>query len=71
MIKALLQLVWKLLRRNELTIDTEKCVVCGKCYKLCHHKAIEKSGSGTYTIQTDKCVRCYHCRESCPKQAIG
>lgn len=65
-----IQLIWKLLGRKELTINTEKCVVCGKCYKTCHHNAIEKSGKGTYTILSDKCMRCYHCKENCPKQAI-
>lgn len=48
---AVLKLIWKLLGRKELTINKEKCIVCGKCYKTCHHNAIEKSGNGTYVIQ--------------------
>lgn len=67
---AVLKLVWKILGRKELTINKEKCIVCSKCYKICHHKAIEKSGKGTYVIRTDKCMRCYHCKKNCPKQAI-
>lgn len=68
--KPLVKAAWKILGRKELRINTEKCVVCGKCYKICHHNAIEKSGTGTYVIQTDKCMRCYHCKVNCPKHAI-
>lgn len=66
----LVKLAWKVLGRKELSINTEKCVACGKCNKTCHHNAVEKLENGTYAIQTDKCMRCYHCKENCPKQAI-
>lgn len=67
---VVLKLIWKILGRKELTINKEKCIAGGKCYKICHHKAVEKSEKGAYVIQTDKCMRCYHCKENCPKQAI-
>lgn len=67
----LLALAWKLLKRQELEIDSEKCVRCGKCARLCHHNAIMKTPENKYEIQTDRCARCYHCKENCPKQAIA
>lgn len=66
----LVKLAWRILGRKELKINPEKCVRCGKCYKLCHHSAIEKAENGAYSIRTDQCMRCYHCKENCPKQAI-
>lgn len=65
------RLAWKILGRKELAINGETCVGCGKCYKTCHHNAIEKNGQGRYEIRTEQCMRCYHCKENCPKQAIG
>lgn len=67
----LLYLAWRILGRRELEIDREKCVRCGKCAKICHHNAVEKTPEKRYVIQVDKCMRCYHCKENCPKGAIA
>lgn len=53
---------------NQLKVDTDKCVGCSKCAKICptgniimkHNKA---QGN-------DKCTVCYRCVNSCPTQAI-
>lgn len=66
----LLSLVWRALGRQELQIDTEKCVRCGKCAKVCRRNAVAKTSENGYRIQTESCVRCYQCKENCPKGAI-
>ena len=53
---------------SKLKIDTDKCVGCGSCEKLCPMKNItikdQKAVSG------DRCTMCYRCINKCPKQAI-
>lgn len=51
-------------------IDSEKCVGCGTCKKLCHHDAILGKQKEKHSIDAQKCFRCYHCVEKCPKGAI-
>ncbi len=53
---------------DQLKIDENKCIGCGKCVKLCPMKNI--------TLKQDKavpgntCTMCYRCINHCPKQAI-
>ena len=47
---------------------TEKCIECGKCYKKCSFKAIEK---GTpYRVRPERCDDCGDCITVCPVDAI-
>lgn len=50
--------------------DTELCVGCGACRKICAHGApiIE---NGKATIDHNKCVGCGRCLAVCPKDAIS
>ncbi|MBC7081684.1 MAG: DUF362 domain-containing protein [Thermoplasmatales archaeon] len=41
------------------------CRKCGRCYEICHQKAIEN-----FKINHDKCVACMICMEACPFNAI-
>lgn len=53
---------------NKLKIDTDKCIGCSKCAKICPTKNIlmqDNKAKGN-----DKCTVCYRCVNACPKQAI-
>ena len=56
-------------------IDTEKCVACGTCVKICPvtPKALSfKPGApkSAPVYNYDHCIRCYCCQETCPYEAI-
>ena len=54
-------------------VDSEKCVLCGKCVTICsesEHQALSKSPDGI-SIDREKCVGCSLCRLVCPKEAIS
>lgn len=53
---------------DKLKIDTEKCIACGKCVKLCPMNNITIKNKTA--ISHDKCTMCYRCVNKCPKQAI-
>ncbi len=50
-------------------IKQDKCVKCGKCFKVCSQKAVEFS-SGKYSVSSGKCILCMCCIEACPVKAI-
>lgn len=49
-------------------INTEKCVGCGNCEKLCPMKNIHIAGGKA--AAGDKCTMCYRCFSECPQKAI-
>ncbi len=53
---------------SKLKIDTEKCVGCGLCEKLCPMHNIRLSAQKA--VASDRCTMCYRCINKCPKQAI-
>lgn len=59
--------------------QTEKCVACGLCEKICPGRAIsivamERDDGGRFplkfSIDMARCVYCGFCEEVCPKEAI-
>lgn len=53
---------------DKLKIDTQKCVGCGACVKLCplaNLKILDKKA-----IASGKCTMCYRCVNNCPRKAI-
>jgi len=48
----------------------ENCIGCGKCFRKCSFKAIEKNGDD-YIINRRKCDVCGDCIVACPVDAIG
>lgn len=53
---------------SKLKIDTEACVGCGSCVKLCPMDNLSmKEGKA---VSGDRCTMCYRCINKCPKQAI-
>ena len=53
---------------SKLKIDTDKCIGCGKCEKLCPMKNI--SIKDQKAVSGDQCTMCYRCINKCSKQAI-
>ena len=48
------------------SVDTELCVGCGKCAKICAHSAPVITDKKC-RIDHDKCVGCGHCSDICPR----
>ena len=55
-----------------MKINQDKCIRCGKCYKICadyHFHAAKKTDEGYY-IDTSRCDVCGNCTTVCPAGAI-
>jgi ferredoxin len=50
-------------------IDSERCVMCGLCYKICPAEAISKDETGNCNIDSNKCIFCLKCYNYCPHTA--
>jgi len=73
--------------KGKSIIDQDKCINCGRCYKACPYKAINKhmrpcaaacgvdaissDEHGRADINYDKCVSCGMCMVACPFGAIA
>lgn len=56
-----------------ISMDTDKCIGCGKCEKRCHFGVFVKQGTGRNAqIHMDrlKCVGCGLCENTCPVGAL-
>jgi len=59
-----------------MSIDTEKCVSCGKCQNICQFNAINLDGPAndlvakTFTVDSGSCEGCGACTLVCPTDAI-
>ena len=73
--------VSKIIRHKELNkeykvypnIDPEKCVLCGKCVRICsesEHSALSENNK-QIVVNKAKCVGCSLCSHICPKSAIS
>lgn len=49
-------------------VNSDRCVLCGKCQKVCLKDAITKQN--TLHISKEKCVGCGHCISICPFNAL-
>jgi MinD superfamily P-loop ATPase len=58
-------------KRGTINNDTRKCIYCGKCQTVCHHKAISVVRENkSWVIDHKKCYRCGHCIIKCPVSAL-
>ena len=55
---------------HALQIDTERCIGCSRCMKICPTEAIRIFG-GQASIQEHRCIDCGKCSEVCPTQAVA
>ncbi|EFC91362.1 4Fe-4S ferredoxin iron-sulfur binding domain protein [Dethiosulfovibrio peptidovorans DSM 11002] len=53
-----------------MSVDDEKCVGCGRCFRNCPVKAISMTG-GKAVIDKDVCIGCGECLTVCPASAIS
>lgn len=49
--------------------DSQRCKLCGECWKICPAKAISHNIRGVI-FDYDSCIRCYCCVEVCPHAAV-
>ena len=54
---------------HEAVINQEKCISCGKCFKVCKFDAITVTGR-EYKVEEISCEGCKVCVELCPVDAI-
>jgi MinD superfamily P-loop ATPase containing an inserted ferredoxin domain len=52
-----------------LTIDPEKCVLCGACWRSCTEKALSFE-AGILAIEPGRCTGCGGCESVCHHQAV-
>ncbi len=58
------------MKPNGIIIDTEKCVGCGLCGKVCAAHNIRIDNETAATVM-DRCIMCGQCSAVCPKKAIS
>ena len=52
-----------------VSCDTDKCVACGKCKKVCPMDVDVTNNARSRQNGTD-CILCFECVNSCPKKAL-
>ncbi len=52
---------------KRIGIDTNKCVSCGKCAKVCPVGCADPVGK---TVDSQRCVLCLECASACPVDAV-
>lgn len=57
--------------RYVMKVDTEECIACGRCQKVCPTDTIETSESGKRQVKDKECLKCFKCQEVCPADCIG
>lgn len=51
-------------------IDTNLCIKCRECVKICPPKTMVIKKNAFPTLTNNSCIRCWCCAEVCPKNAI-
>ena len=51
----------------KLTIDTDKCINCGRCSRRCKASCIDKHN---HIIDYSRCVACFDCIDNCTEGAL-
>ena len=57
---------------GKLSINTETCIKCGKCARVCPSQIItqETKGSAVKVQNVENCIVCGHCVAVCPTGSV-
>lgn len=69
---SFMKIMWRISKSKpklNFLIDTETCIQCGICEKICLTNRIKLLNDGPI-FKSDDCHYCYACFNFCPKQAI-
>ena len=53
-----------------ITIDEQKCTLCGECVPVCVRKILQKGEASVEIIDPAMCLYCGHCKAVCPADAF-
>lgn len=53
-----------------LTVDAEKCMICGVCEEVCPANYILMNDEGPQEAEGGRCIACGHCVAACPSEAL-
>lgn len=57
-------------KRRKAFVDTNDCVACGCCVKVCPRNAVEIWNGIMAKIKMESCVGCGKCAKECPASVI-
>ena len=57
-------------KKRKAFVDTNDCVACGSCVKVCPKNAIEIWKGIMAKINFESCVGCGKCAKECPASVI-
>ena len=58
--------------RNAVSVDSNKCLACGKCIDACQIKGVLAFRDGKVILErSDRCMGCLLCVRASPVKAIG
>ena len=53
-----------------ITIDEQKCTLCGECILVCVRRILQKGETSVEILDPAMCLYCGHCKAVCPADAI-
>lgn len=57
------------MEKRQISIDQEKCILCGQCIAVCTRGNIELGQEAAAIKDQDRCILCGHCKSVCPEDA--
>ena len=60
----------KIVTRRKAKVNSELCVACGSCVKVCPKGAVSVWNGAFAIIDRDICVGCMKCQRECPASVI-
>jgi NAD-dependent dihydropyrimidine dehydrogenase PreA subunit len=55
---------------STLTLESDKCIGCGKCEEVCPHAVFETADNKAFIADINSCMECGACALNCPTGAI-